>query len=233
MNSSIVRSPVKSPGKAMPVYSDFSHMSAKQGIGGIRFAVGLREDNADEIIGRVFPMTRIVPGVRKEKKVRKVEKKAEEKTCSRPDCTARKEKLAELQDENKSLRLKLKSLEDKIETTKNKISLTEKSIIMAEEKNDTLNGQLEESQARIFSIEADVEKGESFNLALRRQLNALQLDIERTKHETEDQNNQLRDIIDNKSEQKMVFSKYPRNRDTKAATEVSALRFPPDEDDSD
>eukprot|EP01032_Pedospumella_encystans_P014345 gene14345-16480_t len=51
-----------SPTKSMPVYSDFSHMTAKQGIGGIKFAVGLREDNPDELIARVFPMTKIVPG---------------------------------------------------------------------------------------------------------------------------------------------------------------------------
>lgn len=129
-----------SPSKALPVYSDFSHMSAKQGIGDIRFAVSLREDNADEMIARVFPMTRIIPGIKKEKTIRKVEKKIEDKICSRPDCSARKEKLNELKNENNNLRTKLKQLEDKIETTRNKIALTEKSIIMAEEKNDTMNG---------------------------------------------------------------------------------------------
>jgi predicted nucleic acid-binding Zn-ribbon protein len=228
------QSPTKSPpAKPMPVYSDFSHMTAKQGIGGIRFAVSLREDNPDEIIGRVFPMTKIVPGVKKEKKERKVEKKVEEKVCTRPDCSARKEKMSELQDENKSLRLKLKNLEDKIETARNKITLTEKSIIMTEEKNDVLNGQIEDSQSRIFTIEADVEKGEKFNAALRRQLSQLQQDIERIKSETEEQNNQLRDMMDSKTEQKLVFSKDPKHKNVQLATEVSVLKFPTDGDDSD
>jgi chromosome segregation ATPase len=221
------------PKKALPVYSDFSHMSARQGIGGIRFAVSLREENADELIGRVFPMTKIVPGVKKEKKVRKVEKKVEDKTCSRPDCLARKEKMAELQDENKHMRHKLKSLEDRIETTRNKISLTEKSIIMTEEKNDVLNGQIEDAQARIFAIEADVEKGESINQTLGRQLSTLQQDIENVKKLTEDQNSQLKDMLENKSEQEMVFSRDPKHRNPQLASEVSVLGFPVDGEDSD
>ena len=229
-NSSPVR---ESPSKALPVYSDFSHMTAKQGIGGIRFAVSLREDNPDEIISRVFPMTKIVPGVIKEKKPRKIEKKVEEKTCSRADCTARKEKMVELQGENKHLRLKLKALEDKIETAKNKISLTEKSIIMTEEKNDVLNGQIEDAQSRIFTIEADVEKGEKINATLRRQLNLLQQDISRIKQETDDQNNQLKDMMDSKSEQKLIFSRDPKHKNSQLATEVSILQFPTDGDDSD
>ena len=222
-----------SPTKSMPVYSDFSHMTAKQGIGGIKFAVGLREDNPDELIARVFPMTKIVPGVKKEKKVRKVEKKVEEKTCSRADCSARKDKMHELQDENKHLRMKLKNLEDRIETARNKISLTEKSIIMTEEKNDVLNGQIEDAQGRIFTIEADVEKGEKINSTLRRQLSGLQQDIERIKSETENQEHQLRDLLDSKTEQKLVFSKDPRHKNAQLASEVSGLSFPMDGDDSD
>ncbi len=211
--------------KPLPVYSDFSHMSAKGGLGSIQFAVGLREENAEEILRRVFPMTKIVPGIKKEKKVRKVEKKVEEKTCSRTDCMARKDKLMELQDDNKNLRLKLKSLEDKIETTKNKIALTEKSIIMAEEKNDTLNGQIESSQARIFTIEADVEKGESFNQTLRKQLAAVQAEIEDIKSQTEQANVQLVEIFEDKKDQKIVFSKDPKHRNVQLASEVSTLAF--------
>lgn len=219
--------------KALPVYSDFHHMSAKQGLGDIKFAVGLREgDNAEDIISRVFPLTKIVPGVKKEKKQRKVEKKVEEKTCSRPDCTARKEKLEELKGENANLRMKLKALEDRIETARNKISLTEKSIIMAEEKNDTLNGQIEDAQSRILNMEADVEKGESINQTLRRQLHNLQFDIKRIKKQTDDSNDKLRDMLENKADMKIVFSKDPRHKDDKLAAEVSTLRFD-DGDDSD
>jgi chromosome segregation ATPase len=222
--------------KPLPVFSDFSHMSgAKGGTSHIHFAVGLREENAEEILKRVLPMTKIVPGVKKEKKVRKIEKKVEEKTCARSDCLARKDKLVELQGDNKNLRLKLKALEDKIETAKNKIALTEKSIIMAEEKNDTLNGQIESSQARIFSIEADVEKGEGFNQTLRRQLESVQAEIAEIKAQTEQSNNQLMEILEDKQDQKIVFSRDPKHKNAQLASEVSTLRFGGDDeaDDSD
>lgn len=135
---------IMSPTKALPVYSDFSHMAAKEGnISNIKFAVGLREDNPDDIIARVFPMAKIVPGVIKEKPIRKKSIIFEEKNCLRPDCINRKEKLYELKDENDELKIKLKGIENRIETARNKISLTEKSIIMAEEKNDVMNGQIE------------------------------------------------------------------------------------------
>jgi len=143
---------IMSPTKSLPVYSDFSHMAAKEGISNIKFAVGLREDNPDEIIARVFPMTKIIPGIVKEKPVRKKSIKIEEKNCLRPDCINRKEKLYELKDENEELKIKLKGIENRIETARNKISLTEKSIIMAEEKNDVMNGQIEGSIYLLFSV---------------------------------------------------------------------------------
>eukprot|EP01038_Epipyxis_sp_PR26KG_P006713 gene6713-9206_t len=220
--------------KALPVYSDFSHMSAKGGLGDISFVVGLREENAAEIMKRVFPLTKIIPVVKAEKKkVSKKKEKVEEKVCARPDCIARKQRFSELQNENKGLRHKLKNLEGRIETTRNKISLTEKSVIMAEEKNDSLNGQIEDAQTRIFSIQADVEKGESINEGLRKQLADLYKEIEDIKKQTDHQNNQLRDILDNKEEQKLVFSKDKKFRNPQLAAEVSVLTFPTNANDDD
>jgi chromosome segregation ATPase len=218
---------------ALPVYSDFSHMSAQQGIGGIRFAVSLREENPDAIVARVFPLTKIIPVEIKEKKKPKKPKKQEEKVCSRPDCAARKDKLTELKDANKSLRENLQSLGTKLETTRNKISLTEKSILMAEEKNDTLNGQIEEAQNRIISMETDVEKAEIFNQTLRRQLEALQQEIENINAQTSQATAELQDLLEDKSERKIIFSRNPKHRDNQLATEVSTLRFPTDGNDSD
>lgn len=220
--------------KALPVYSDFSHMTSAAGIGGISFAVGLREKNSDDMIYRVFPMTKIVPVQEKVKVVpKKKEKKEEAKHCTRPDCTARKEKCGELQDENKHLRLKLKALRDKIETTKNKIILAEKSVLMAEEKNDTITGQIEDAQARIEQTELDVAKTEVFNQALRKQLDVINQEIIDFKEETEEKYNKIREILDNKTERKVVFSSNPRHRDSQLANEVSVLKFPDEEDDSD
>lgn len=218
---------------ALPVYSDFSHMSAQQGIGNIRFAVSLREENPDAIVARVFPLTKIIPVEIKEKKKPKKPKKQEEKVCARPDCAARKDKLNELKDENKALRDNLQAIGTKLETTRNKISLTEKSILMAEEKNDTLNGQIEEAQNRIISMESDVEKAEIFNQTLRRQLEALQQEIENINAQTAQATTELQDLLEDKSERKIVFSRNPKHRDNQLATEVSTLRFPTDGNDSD
>ena len=223
--------------KALPVYSDFAHMPNNSGLSAIKFAVGLREENAEEMIHRVFPMTKIVPGKPKEKKKKEPKKKVEEKPCERPDCSARKEKLVELQSENKGLRQNFKQLESKIETTKNKITFTEKAIIMAEEKNDTLNGQIEEALARIQTIEQDVQKGESFNITLRKQLASIQDEIATVNEQTEEQNQQLLDMLEQKEDQKIVFAgRHNKNQhqDAKLAKEVSVLRFPDgDGDDSD
>lgn len=220
--------------KAFPVYSDFSHMTASGGIGGISFAVGLREENSAEMIYRVFPLTKVVPVPQKVKVVKKKEeKKVEEKVCSRPDCTARKEKCGELQDENKHLRLKLKALQDRIETTKNKIILTEKSVLMAEEKNDTVTGQIEDAQARIIQTEADVAKTEIFNQALKRQLDVINQEIIDFKNETEEKYNKIREILDNKTQRMVVFSNSPKHKDEQLANEVSVLQFPTDGEDSD
>lgn len=219
--------------KAFPVYSDFSHMTAAGGIGGISFAVGLREENSADMIYKVFPLTKIVPVPQKVKVVKKKEKKVEEKICTRPDCSARKEKCSELQDENKHLRTKLKALQDRIETTKNKIILTEKSVLMAEEKNDTITGQIEDAQARILSTEADVAKTEIFNQALKRQLDVINQEIVNFKSETEEKYNKIREILDNKTQRMVVFSNHPKYRDEQLANEVSVLQFPTDGDESD
>mmetsp|Transcript_5619 Transcript_5619/g.8348 ORF Transcript_5619/g.8348 Transcript_5619/m.8348 type:complete len:105 (-) Transcript_5619:772-1086(-) len=104
---------------------------------------------------------------------------------------------------------------------------------MAEEKNDTLNGHIEEAQARIFTIESDVEKVEIFNQALKRQLSVLHNRIEELKCQTDEQNNQLRDMLDDKIERKVVFSNDPKFRNNLLAGEVSTLAFPIDGDDSD
>ena len=235
-------SPPKSPGslyknKALPVYSDFSHMSAANGgIGTVMFAVGLREENAEEMVKRVFPMTKIIPSPVKEKKiVKKVEKPVEVKPCVRPDCTARKEKLNNFQDENKHLRLKLKSLIDKIETSKNKMALTEKTIILTEEKNDVLNGNIEEAQSRIISIENDIEKIENFNQTLRKQLSGIHSEVEELKHEIEGENKQLIDLInEDKTIRRVFFSTENKYKNPNLAQEVSKLHFTIDDgDDSD
>lgn len=229
-------SPNRSMTRALPVYSDFSHMSmADGGIGNVRFVVGLREENPDAILARVFPMTKIIPTEVKEKpKKKKKEKKVEDKVCVRPDCAARKDKLTTMKDENRSLRQKVKALEGRVETVRNKVALTEKSIIMAEEKNDSLNGQIEDAQSKIESMNVDVDKAESFNRTLRNQLQLLQQEIENIKNQTDEATVELQELLEDKTERRIVFSRDPKHRNPQLASEVSVLRFPnPNEDDGD
>lgn len=59
---------------------------------------------------RILPLARVVPGEKKERVKR--EKKKEEKICMRPDCVARREAFAEMNNENEFLRVKVSRLKD-------------------------------------------------------------------------------------------------------------------------
>jgi hypothetical protein len=237
---SSVLSPSKRVGsridRTLPVFSDFSHMVAAEELGTVKFAVGLREDNADAIMARVLPLAKYEPGEVKEKKPKNIKPKMviEDKICSRGDCAARKDKLLAMKDENKSLNLKVRALEGRVETLRNKVALNKKSIILAEEKNDTLSGQIEESQTKIQTMTVDVAKIEGFNDVLRKQLISLQETIENIRAQTEDQTNQLQDLLHDKTTPKIIFSRDPRHRNVDLALEVSTLHFTKDiDEDSD
>ena len=104
---------------------------------------------------------------------------------------------------------------------------------MAEEKNDTVTGQIEDAQARIIQTEADVAKTEIFNQALKRQLDVINQEIIDFKNETEEKYNKIREILDNKTQRMVVFSNSPKHKDEQLANEVSVLQFPTDGEDSD
>lgn len=70
--------------------------------------------------------------------------------------------------------------------------------------------------------------------ALRSQLERLQEEIESIQAQTEDQNRQLQELLEDKTERKIVFSRDPRHRNPQLANEVSVLHFNKDiEYDSD
>lgn len=73
------------------VFSDISHLGAGAGsLPTIKFAVGLREDlSADELLGKIMPLTKVIPGKPIEKAPRE-KKQAIEKDCSRGDCQSKK-----------------------------------------------------------------------------------------------------------------------------------------------
>ncbi|RYY86320.1 hypothetical protein EON63_06020 [archaeon] len=70
--------------------------------------------------------------------------------------------------------------------------------------------------------------------ALRTQLERLQEEIQSIQAQTEDQTRQLQELLEDKTERKIVFSRDPRHRNTQLANEVSVLHFNKDiEYDSD
>ena len=54
-----------------PAYSSFSHI---EGVSNLAFSVGLREDQAvaDEIVSKILPMSKIVPGEPVERRIRRL-----------------------------------------------------------------------------------------------------------------------------------------------------------------
>ena len=153
-----------------PVFSDFSHMTDGE-LSQLKFAVGLRTENADEAVRKMLPLSVITPGIKVERVIRTVTK---DEICERPDCVARREYLVELDGQNTSLREEVKDAKNRITAAKNKISLTEKSVALTEEKNDVLKAEIEEVQSVISGMEGEVGKSRSHNAGLKSQLNTLQ-----------------------------------------------------------
>ena len=175
-----------------------------------------------------------------------------EENCNRPDCAARRERLEECRSENDHLRVQLKTIENRLIGSKNKLSIVERTIAIAEEKNERLRGLIDDSQARISSLEVEVRevssktklnfiicencvlhqvgRGENMNEALRHKLAALQKEIETFKQQTEEHNNVMQNVS-SKSIQEVVFAPKSDMQDNSLAAEVSVLRFDDDSEE--
>mmetsp|Transcript_21675 Transcript_21675/g.31543 ORF Transcript_21675/g.31543 Transcript_21675/m.31543 type:complete len:244 (-) Transcript_21675:202-933(-) len=224
-----------------PVFSDFSHIN---NIGNVCFAVGLRDEDGAKNIERILPLTKIIPAkpsakrsVRKlaSKKVTKVVEEEEEAICQRPDCSARRLRLADLQMENEHLRAQFKIIENKIIASKHKKALAEKTISVTEEKNDTMRAQIDETQGRMESVQAEIGIGEIANQKLREKLSVLEAEIEVLKAQAA-KDAEVMKSLQSRSVEEMVFApkKSGMNKDWKNAEEVKTLRgVGEDEYDSD
>lgn len=214
-----------------PVYSDFVHM---QQMSNLFFAVGLREDNAEEMLGKIAPLARYVPGDAKKREIRKVDKK--EKPCTSEVCKERRNRLDTLVHDNENLKNQLKEKEAKLAAIQNKVHLTEKSIVMVDEKIESLRTQVEDLSVRIPGIEAEVVKGEQFNATLESRLEELKREFLALQNQPIEEDvatvsttggggghshSPIRAHLPDPN-QKIVFSKT-KIFDTKAALEVSSL----------
>jgi chromosome segregation ATPase len=225
-----------------PVYSDFSHVTSN--VENASFAVGLREENGSRNIERILPLTKIIPAKpstkrppRKTapKKQVKVVEEEEEAVCPRPDCSARRLRLADLQMENEHLRSQFKMIENKVIASKHKKALAEKNIAVTEEKNDNIRAQIDETQGQMESLQAEIGLSEISNKKLREKLSNLESEILLLKEQA-DHDAEVMRSLQNRSVEEMVFApkRYGGLRDSGDAEEVRTLRgFSYDDDDSD
>lgn len=189
-----------------PSFSEYAHVAEHSAIGELTFAVGLRSENPSEIVRRMLPLC-VVKERPKVEKMKKEKKKVEVKICARPECTARRDKLKDLNGENDALRATLKSAESKLAASQNRIALTEKTIAMSEDKTENLQGQIEDTQARIQTAEAEVTKLDEGNQELRDVLLSLESDIAMLKQKTHDTEEETRQsITELTSGERVVFA---------------------------
>lgn len=189
------------------VFSDISHLGAGAGsLSTIKFAVGLREDlSADELLGRIMPLTKVVPGLPKEKAQRE-KKQVIEKECGRGDCQSQRNLLLELSSENEPFREQLRAMESKVSNAKNKMSLTERAIFIAEEKNEDMKIKIDELQDRIKGQNEEVTRMDTQNSGNRELLIQMRKDIDSLKSQTDSFNTQVHLILDRASEKPVRFA---------------------------
>mmetsp|Transcript_24935 Transcript_24935/g.25154 ORF Transcript_24935/g.25154 Transcript_24935/m.25154 type:complete len:257 (-) Transcript_24935:126-896(-) len=219
-----------SDGPSHPVYSDFSYLGSN--VGNLVFAVGLREDShaAEEVINRILPLKKTLPKPIQERKkiVNSKSKIIVDETCSRADCALKRERLQEIQGENEHLRAQLKSIENRVLASKNKLSIMEKTIAITEEKNEGVQGMIDETQARISSLEVEVSRGEINNESLRAKLSVLHREIDVLKEQTEEHTTVMQNM-NHKAIQKVVFGNKKREEldgeDAEMARSVARLEI--------
>ena len=210
------------------VFSDISHLGAgSESLSTIKFAVGLREElNADELLGKIMPLTRVVPGIPKEKKTRG-DKPVVEKECIRGDCQSKKTLLAELQSENEPFRQQLRAMESRVNAAKNKMALTERAIFIAEEKIEDMKIKIEDQQIKIKEQTEEVSVMDGLNSGNREILAQMREQIESLKRRTESFNEQVHIILERAHEKPVRFASRSDNEkyrnDKKNQDEMSVI----------
>jgi len=210
------------------VFSDISHLGGGAGsLPTIKFAVGLREElSADELLGKIMPLTKVIPGKPIEK-VPREKKPIVEKECPRGDCQSKKNLLFELQSENEPFREQLRAMESKVENAKNKMALTERAIFISEEKIEDMKIKIEELQDRVKAQTEEVHRMDGLNSGNRELLSQMRKEIESLKLQTESFNTQVHLILERANEKPVRFASRIINEkyrnDRKNQDEISVI----------
>ena len=141
-------------------FSAFAHINDLQSL---EFAVVLREEgNGEDIVSRMLPMSRIVPGEPKERERRSPPPSllpSTKEPCMRPECMANKARLEELKDGNEALKEQLEDVEIEIRQSMSKLEAIEKSNRIADQQNDETESTLNELDQQMSLLEIEAEDG--------------------------------------------------------------------------
>jgi hypothetical protein len=214
-----------------PVFSDYSHMES---IGNVSFACGLREDEkgTSQALARIFPLSKVIPSrpTSKQKTKKMIAKKQpkdvkeeEDEICGRPDCSARRTHLSDLQLENENLRAQYKIIENKVIASRHKKSLAEKNVAATEVKNDNIRAQIDEIQGRMESIEADIGMGEMGNEKLQNKIATLDEEIAVLRAQAEKDSEVMRNL-QSSSVEEMVFAPKKCSLSKKEWIDIDAVK---------
>ena len=170
-------------------FSSFAHIPDLQSL---EFAVVLREEgNAEEIVSRMLPMSRIVPGEPVEKKKREAPVAMSTKIpCTRPECVAARNRLQDMEDANEALQDQLDEVEDGIRSVMNKMENIDKANKSAETQNDELETQMNELDQQSAALEIEAEEGSRQKRELNKKVAQLQAEIDKFMKETKDRDDQ-------------------------------------------
>ena len=178
----------------------------------------------EKVIHRILPLRNTEPKHIPEKRLIIAENVDE--PCIRSDCSSKRDRLKEYLSENEHLRSQLKAIENRVNVSRNKLTIMEKSIELAQDKNESIQGIINETQTRILTVEVEVGKGEVNNQFLRNKLTQLNDEIDSLKQQTDEQTLIIQSIS-SKAVDKVIFG--PRvgnvifNKDSFLAEEVASL----------
>ncbi|GMI41015.1 hypothetical protein TeGR_g11620 [Tetraparma gracilis] len=181
-------SPPTSPDTHM-AFSSFAHIPDLQSL---EFAVVLREEgNGEDIVSRMLPMSRIVPGAPVERKVRDPPVVMSVKEpCTRPECVAQRNRIQEMEDANEMLQEQLDDIEGSIRREMSKMESVEKANKTAEAANDELETAMNELDQKSAALEIEAEEGQRQKRDLHKKVQQLEAEIESFRKQTEERNRQ-------------------------------------------
>lgn len=139
-------------------FSSFAHIPDLQSL---EFAVVLREEgNGEDIVSRMLPMSRIVPGEIKERERPKktVAPISTKEPCVRPECMANRNRIQEMQDTNDAVREQLEDVEIGIRQLMAKLEGIDKSNKVNDQQNEELEGNLSTLDQQIGLLEIEAEE---------------------------------------------------------------------------